>query len=168
MSSLIPDPRKDITPLAHCAGSLAVDMPRDWLFKESYTLLSPDGQANLIVSTEPLDPTIDAEQYATVQGDLLTTEFPGYQHIAFEDIDVPGIPGPVFYREFSWTPPDGQPVTQMQIYAVAAGGRGITATGTATSEQFSRYRAALYQQISSLQYSNSRRFVSPASTPTWS
>ena len=154
--------------VVRCAGTLSMEMPSDWFFKESYTLLAPDGQANLISSTEPLDPTVDAEQYAMVQGDLLTTEFPGYQHVAFYEVPIPGLPGPVFFREFSWRPPEGEPVTQMQIYAVVpGGGRGITATGTASREHFGRYRDALYRQMTSLVHASLARDV-VGTAPRWS
>lgn len=154
-----------------CSGTLSMEMPTDWHFKESYTLLSPDGQANLIASTEPLDPSVDAEYYATVQGDLLTTEFPDYEHIAYYEVPIHGMPGPVFYREFSWRPPEGEQVTQMQIYAVVpGGGRGITATGTAATAHFGRYRDALYRQMTSLVHANlgGRRLDTTPSIPRWS
>ena len=56
------------TPVAHQPGeqpvlvqraTLMAAAPADWFFKEQITFLAPDGQANVIASTEPLDPSID-------------------------------------------------------------------------------------------------------------
>ena len=112
-----------------------------WFVKESHTLLAADGQANVIASSEPLDPTIDVQQYAGEQGRLLRNEFPGYDEYEFrEELVFGGRPG--YIRIFSWTPPDGVPVTQMQMY-YAADGRGYTATATTPSSGFDRYEDSL-------------------------
>lgn len=121
-----------------------------WFAKESVTVLAPDGQANVIASTEPLDPTIGSEDYARIQGDLLRTEFPRYVEHAFTPALVfGGRPG--FVRRFSWTPPDGVSVTQIQLYH-AQGGRGFTATATTPSTQFERHEPALRRILASLAY----------------
>lgn len=39
---------------------LTAPLPEGWFAKESITLLAPDGQANVIASSEPLDRTISA------------------------------------------------------------------------------------------------------------
>lgn len=108
--------------------------PPGWLHKESITLLHPLGFANIIFSSEPVSREMDSESYATTQGDLLRKEFPGYHELEFQDFDLVGV-GSGFKRMFSWVPPDGVPVTQVQIYAVRDG-RGYTATATAPSDQF--------------------------------
>ena len=146
------------TPVAHQPGeqpvlvqraTLMAAAPADWFFKEQITFLAPDGQANVIASTEPLDPSIDVEKYTTIQGDLLRDEFPGFREMTFAEIGIDGIPGQTYFREFAWTPPDGVEVSQMQIYAVA-NGRGITATGTTPTTSFERYREALGEIILTL------------------
>ncbi len=109
-------------------GTIRADVPAGWFVKESITLLAPSGQANVIVSSEPLDPTLTTEQYAAVQGELLRREFPGYVEHRFDRTRVFGMDG--FLRQFEWTPPDGVRVAQVQAYATR-GGRGFTATGTA-------------------------------------
>ena len=45
-------------------GRIGARMPGDWFAKESLTFLAPDGQANVIVSNEALDASIDTAQYA--------------------------------------------------------------------------------------------------------
>jgi hypothetical protein len=113
---------------------LQLPLPDGWSAKESLTLLEPDGQGNVIASSEPLDVKIDARRYADVQGDLLRTEFPGYEEHSFEPARVfGGRPG--WQRQFSWTPPEGERVTQIQTYYAAAG-RGYTATATTPSWKF--------------------------------
>ena len=59
-------------------GPLSLEIPRLWHLKESITALAPDGRANVIASTEPLEPGFDALKYASVQGDMLVAEFDGY------------------------------------------------------------------------------------------
>ena len=123
-------------------------MPDDWFAKESITLMAPDGQANVIMSSEPLDSGIDTNQYAGVQGQLLRNEFPGYEEYAFESTEVFG--GRRGYlRHFEWTPPDGVPVTQLQLY-YAENGRGYTATATAASSSFAKAETELRQILEGL------------------
>lgn len=129
-------------------------LPVGWYFKESITLLAPDGRANVIASAEPLDPTIDLKQYAGVQGELLEKEFPGYRELAYEDMNVFGGRGGKL-RRFEWHPPpsrsDGEtePVTQLQLYYVE-NGRGYTATATAPSTDFGRYQLQLAEILETL------------------
>jgi hypothetical protein len=107
--------------------------------KESFTLLAPDGQANIIASSEPLDRSIETRQYADVQGDLLAQEFPDYFSLSYESALVFGR-RPGYIRTFTWKPPDGVPVTQIQAY-YARDGRGYTATATTPSERFEDFEA---------------------------
>jgi hypothetical protein len=131
------------------APQLSAPLPEGWFAKESVTLLAPDGQANIIASSEPLDPSIDTTRYATVQGDLLFKEFPGYQQWAFEPANMFG--GRQGYvRRFSWAPPDGVPITQVQLY-YAEGGRGYTATATSPTPQFPRFETTFRQVLGGLQ-----------------
>lgn len=112
------------------AGSLRALLPHDWRAKESMTFLAPDGQANVIASSEPIDPSLDTARYAQIQGELLRREFPGFEERrSGPDAVFGGREG--FRREFTWVPPDGVRVFQTQVYWVNAG-RGYTATSTAT------------------------------------
>jgi hypothetical protein len=115
---------------------VSVPLLESWLAKESVTLLAPDGQANVIASSEPLDPGIDTHTYADVQGDLLRREFPGYREQSFQPFPAFGRQG--FLRVFEWSPPDGVTVIQMQMY-LAEDGRGYTATATTPATQFARF-----------------------------
>jgi hypothetical protein len=110
------------------------EVPAEWLWKESMTYLAPTGRANVIASSEPLAPEIDSKTYATVQGDLLRNEFPGYVEHEFGTSEAFGL-ADGFVRRFEWTPPDGVTVMQLQLYAVQRG-RGFTATATAAKEEF--------------------------------
>lgn len=110
-------------------ATLEATVPAGWFYKEQLSLMSPGGQSNVIVTVEPLDPTLGATTYAAIQGELLAREFPKYREHSFEPCVAFGrLPG--FIREFSWTPPDGVPITQLQVYAVE-GARGFTGTATA-------------------------------------
>jgi hypothetical protein len=126
---------------------ISMPVPHEWFAKESLTILAPDGQANVIASSEPLDPNIDTQQYADVQGDLLRREFPSYREHSFEPFPAFGRQG--WMRVFEWQPPDGVPVTQMQVYYVE-NGRGYTATATTPSTQFDRFEWAFNMVLSDI------------------
>ena len=131
--------------------SLTAMVPEGWFVKESMTLLAPDGQANVIASSEPLDLTIDTEQYATVQGDLLRKEFPDYEEKSFDPVRVLG-DRDGYVRTFEWTPPDGVRVAQSQLY-FAEGGRGYTATATTPAANLGDVEAVLIQVMRGLRVS---------------
>jgi hypothetical protein len=123
-------------------GSIEVVLPAGWYAKESFTILAPDGQANVILSSEPLDEAIDVQRYADVQGDLLEKEFPHFRGVGVGEMVLSGgISGR--WRQFGWTPPDGLRVTQLQIYAVPFPGRGYTATATSPDGSWDRYAELL-------------------------
>jgi hypothetical protein len=122
--------------------------PDGWLFKESVTFLAPDGGANVIASSEPLDESVTGEEYAQVQGELLRREFPNYVEGEFRQLTVFGERAG-YYRSFQWFPPDGNPVVQHQIYFVE-GGRGYTATATTSLERSDAYEGDLLRVLESL------------------
>jgi tetratricopeptide (TPR) repeat protein len=109
-------------------AAITAMVPEGWFVKESTTLVSPDGQANIIASSEPLDPTIDSAAYAETQGSLLEKEFSAYEEKTFEQVAVFG-DHDGYVRTFEWTPRDGVRVAQVQVYFAEAG-RGYTATAT--------------------------------------
>jgi hypothetical protein len=128
---------------------LSIPLPQSWFAKESLTLIAPDGQANIIASSEPLEADIDAERYAQVQGDLLRREFNGYHEHSFEAAAAFGRHG--FIRVFEWQPPDGVRVSQIQMY-YAESGRGYTATATSPSTQFDRYAPQLWSVMDNITF----------------
>lgn len=123
------------------------DCPPGWFRKTSVTLLAPDGQANVIASSEPLDATIDNERYAAVQLDLLQREFPHFAEHASGRLDLGGIGA--IWRQFSWTPPDGVSITQLQLYAVT-NGRGHTATATTPTASWNRFEELFHDTFRSM------------------
>lgn len=135
-------------------SQLNVHVPEGWFAKESMTLLTLDGQANVIASIEPLDPYVDAKWYAHRQGELLQEEFPGYQEVAFSPTEwLGGRRG--FARVFAWYPSDGERVTQIQLY-YADNGKGYTATATASSQSFERLELQLWEVLSGLALDSGR------------
>lgn len=128
--------------------TLSADLPEGWYGKESITLLSPDGQANVIASSEPIDPAIDTRRYAAAQGRLLRKEFPGYREQEFEATRMLG--GRRGYvRRFSWVPPDGVAVSQVQLY-YAEDGRGYTVTSTTPRSEADRLKDDLERVLDSV------------------
>jgi len=132
---------------ADVSGSL----PPEWFAKASLTFIAGDGQANVICSSEPLDPSMDSQTYARIQGDLLFREFPAYTELSYEATDVFG-DRPGYVRRFTWVPPDGMAVLQIQVYH-AAGGRGYTATGTTPVSMRDRNEGVMDQIIGHLRIS---------------
>jgi hypothetical protein len=121
-----------------------------WHVKESYTLIDPSGDANVIVSSEPLGgQDLDSRHYAALQGSYLHEEFTGYEEIEFAPHPVfGGRPG--FLRTFRWTPEDGEPVVQLQSY-FAEGDRGYTATATVLADTYEQHEATLRFALESIQ-----------------
>ncbi len=116
---------------------LTAPLIQGWFAKESVTLMTPDERGNVIAASEPIDEDIDTRRFALIHGVLLRKEFSGYHEIAFQPAQVLG--GKSGYmRRFEWTPSDGIPVTQIQLY-YAERGRGYTVTATAQSTQFERF-----------------------------
>lgn len=127
---------------------LAAVLPSGWYGKSTLTLLAPDGQANVLFSSEPLDARMTSRDYAEVQGRLLRCEFPDFVEVEFSPARVFG--GHCgFRREFGWKPPDGVPITQIQLYAVVDG-RGLTATATSPSTLFDHQAETLLRVLSQL------------------
>jgi hypothetical protein len=128
-------------------GTISASKPVDWFAKESHVFLAPDGMANVIVSSEPIEPDIDSRGYAEVQGELLE-QFADYQEHSFEALAVfGGRPG--FRRRFSWQPDGDDPVTQVQLYFADAG-RGVTATATTAVGEYARYELDLLELLASV------------------
>jgi hypothetical protein len=124
-------------------AELSAPLPAGWFAKETITLLAPDGQGNVIASSEPLDVSIDTARYAAVQGALLRKEFPQFHETALTEEPVLGGRRGLL-RRFEWTPPDGRRVRQLQFY-FASGGRGYTATATSSRDEFERFELAFRQ-----------------------
>ncbi len=136
-----PIPQQDVI------SRLGAKIPPGWLWKESLSLLAEDGSANVIFSSEPLDTDVTLDRYVEAQGGQLA-EFEGYREIAVEETRTMGGRRGVL-RRFEWSPPDGNPVTQIQIYCVE-NLRGYTATATTTTVGFKTVEPALVEILESL------------------
>ncbi len=120
-------------------------VPNGWHFKQTTTLTAPTGEANVIASSEPLDPSVDTQHYAAAQLGALQREFPHFREVASGQILLGNVV-PAVWRQFEWKPPDGVPVTQLQLYAVV-GGRGSTATATTASTSWDRYEGVFHDVL---------------------
>ncbi len=109
-------------------------MPDAWLVKERLTILAPDGQANVIASSEPIYGIVDTPQYAHSQGLQLRKELANYRELSCGPAKLLG-GHHCYVRRFEWASPDDDPVTQIQIYHASAG-RGYTLTATMRSARF--------------------------------
>ena len=143
-----PEPRVPVESNRYPVVDVTPAVPPGWFVKMSWTVLAPEGQANVIVSSEPLAPSISTEEYMTIQGNLIRNEFPHYREFRLIPIFFDHFPA--WLREFSWVPPDGVPVTQFQAYCVvntAQGTRGLTATGTTPTTNVHRCRQVMLSVI---------------------
>ena len=138
-------------------NEITAAVPEGWFVKESTTLIAPDGQANIIASSEPLDPSIDTNRYAEVQGELLRQEFPEYAEQSFEQVEIFG-DRVGYLRSFEWTPPDGVRVAQIQLYYAEAN-RGYTATATTPATNLLAVEPTLVEALRGLRLS--RRAAPP-------
>lgn len=118
-------------------ASFAVGLPAGWGAKSSIEIAEPSGRANLLVSNEPVEPSMDSARYAELHGTLLKAQLPGYRELGLEPCTCfDGRAG--YLRRYTWKPKNGLPITQVQAY-FAGRGRGITATATAKSAAFSTF-----------------------------
>jgi hypothetical protein len=140
--------RSGAEPVPRTSSWLSLALPAGWVWKESITLVAPDGMANVIASTEPLDVDTTLEVYVDAQTALLQREFPEFHQYRLEPFLLPGgIDARL--REFAWTPPEGERVRQVQLYAVREG-RGITATATTPESTLGVHRDRLVEAVASL------------------
>lgn len=128
--------------------TISLPMPEDWVYKESVTLLAPDGRGNVIASSEPVPDDLDTSGYALLQGQMLASELSGYEELSVEKLSLrSGVDG--LLRRLRWQPDDVAPVDQLQLYCVV-GERGYTVTATAPTDDFERYRSMFGEIIEGL------------------
>lgn len=112
---------------------LSIPAPDGWSAKESTTIVNPSASGNVIASSEPIH-EMDTQEYARAQGVVLGDELDGYRELSHSTMRMYDRSRAIV-REFQWFPPDGSPVTQLQLYHVV-GDRGYTATATTSSGNF--------------------------------
>ena len=142
------DPTAERARQTRARPTLSALLPAGWFFKESLTLLAPEGDANVIASSEPIPDDLDARAYAEMQGDLLEQKFDGYHEHAFEQAVLFGGKD-AYVRRFEWSPEGTEPVMQIQLY-YAEGGRGYTATATTPRKRFEDVELRLTEVLQGL------------------
>jgi len=130
-------------------SELTLPLPPDWVARDTLTLVSPDGRANVTASSEPVDPDTTTEQFATSIGaSLADGQFPGYHEISSGPTDT--VDGePAWLRRFDWSPPDSERVSQLQLY-FARGGRVYTLTATSTADDNRMFEQMLTEMLRSV------------------
>src|SRR3712207_403018 len=101
--------------------------------RESIQLVAGEGIAYVSASAEFLPPETTAEDYAAQYEEQLRSALPAYEQLGVETVPLPR--GRAVVRKFRWTPPDGDPVTELQMYTVHDG-RGIVSTAGAPATAF--------------------------------
>jgi hypothetical protein len=107
-------------------SEMVVPLPPGWAARDSATFTAPDGLSNLIVSSEPLDRTPTAREYA--DGPLSDLQgLNEFEELSFERVELPGgVEG--YVRRYTWIN-DDVPISQFLAHFVV-GDRGYTASGT--------------------------------------
>ena len=129
------------------------DIPEGWQFKEEITVVRDPQSANrpsvnLIVSSEPTETGLGAEELARSMAAQLQQEFPAYRELVLEPMDIfDGRPG--WLRRFEWEPERGRRITQLQAY-YTENGRAYMATATVESDEFPAQRDELLKVLGSL------------------
>jgi hypothetical protein len=144
------------------SSRLRAQVPDGWSVRESWTLQAPDGQSTIVVSREPLPPGVGTGQYAQGHGDRLAAEFPQYQQHVLTLLVLAS--GPAYARLFSWAPPGGMRVTQVQVYATGPG-TGFTASATTSAASFGAVADVVDGVLRSLEFDLGPAPASPAGPP---
>jgi hypothetical protein len=127
-------------------SQVALPLPDGWVGRETIAVQSPDGQANVIASSEPVAPETTGEEYAELVGRSLTEqELPGYRELSFERADE----GDHWLRTYEWEPAESPSITQTQLYYVDDG-RGYTVTATMATSERPRFELQLDLLLRSL------------------
>ena len=129
--------------------SVSIPLPEGWQANDSVTLVAPDGQANVIVSSQQIPDEMSTEEFASAMNEALDSpDFATVKVISFGPSDM--LSGrDAWLRHFEWEPEDSPPVSQMQLYHAEAG-RGYTATATVPTTEAERYELTLGQLLSGL------------------
>jgi hypothetical protein len=129
--------------------AFSIGRPPDWATRETLTLSHPSGQANIMVSTEAVAPETTTEEYAEAAGQQFRqAELADFREGEIESTQLAD-GTPALMRRLEWTPEEGEPVTQIQLYS-AGGGRAVTATGTTLSASFRQFELELEQLLLTL------------------
>lgn len=134
-----------VVPGGWCTSELQLDPDEDG--SRTFTVRAVDGSANVISSSEPLDPAMTTRTYADSQETLLREELAGYeQHAAGHSA---AYEGDGYERVFTWIPDAAGRIWQIQAYA-ARDGVGYTTTGTTTIDAPRSVRQMLRRVVTSV------------------
>lgn len=118
--------------------------PDGWFARESIHL-SDGGGGSVVAAVEFIAPGTTLERYAQEYGEILSRELPGFAELDLSETTLAsGAPG--LMRRFRWTPEAGEPVTQLQLYALE-GGKGVVATATAPADSFAELEPMLHELL---------------------
>lgn len=109
-------------------------IPEGWVVRESIQLASAEQNAYVVASVDVLARGTTAEQYAGQYEEQLRRRLPGYEEVLVETVELPQARSG-FLRKFRWAPPEGEPITELQMYVVE-NGRVIVSTARAAEEAF--------------------------------
>lgn len=105
-----------------------VSPPPGWWVRQSTELVDPARQVHLVAASEQVALELDARAYAESAGEALGSRMPGYTEHSLAEETLPGGLR-CLVRRWSWQPPAGSEVAQLQAYVV---GGGVAHTLTAT------------------------------------
>ena len=128
--------------------TLTAAAPEGWLARESIQLSNGAG-ASVVATVDFVPPDTTPELLAQEYSEIMSRGLPGFVDVDLASITLAsGAPG--LLRRFRWTPEEGGPVTQLQLYAVEEG-RGVVATAAAPADSFSELEPMLHELLRSLE-----------------
>ena len=128
--------------------ALTAAAPDGWLARESIRLSNGAG-ASVVATVDFFPRDTTPEALAQEYREILSHGLAGFVDVDLTQITLAsGTPG--LLRRFRWTPEEGGPVTQLQLYAVEEG-RGLVATAAAPADSFAGLEPMLHELLRGLE-----------------
>jgi hypothetical protein len=115
-------------------AALTAVIPEEWMVRESIEFASPEGKGYVVAAADVLPSPLTAEEYAEHYGKQLRERLPEYEELQVETI-ARGPGETAVIRSFRWSPPEGEPVAELHLYAVDDA-RGLVARAGAPAASF--------------------------------
>jgi hypothetical protein len=115
-------------------SALTALIPEGWIVRESIEFGSPKGEGYVVAASDTLPSALTTDEYAERYGKQLGERLPEYEELQVETI-TRGPGETAVIRSLRWSPPQGEPVAELHLYAVQDG-RGIIARACSRAEAF--------------------------------
>lgn len=128
--------------------TLTAFVPDGWLVRETIQLALPEHDAYVVASTDLVPDGTTPEDYAGQFEQALAGGLPGYEQLTVETVELQGGRS-ALVRKSRWSPPEGEPVAELQMYVVA-NGRGIVSTARVPEKAFDELEPQLRELLAGI------------------